>query len=149
MPVENKTEWGDAEWESDLRGGDMRKTLVLGILFFTLVSLTWGQAPAPVGVRGQDLLYACRDAKPDSYFGGLCNGMLYVSAVLIREQCPSAGATVEIKKKVVIRYLENHPEQLDQLDVLLIQKALVEAYSCSDKKGRGDTGNATGTPLGQ
>ena len=127
----------------------MKKTFVLGILVFTLVSLSWGQAPAPVGVRGQDLLYTCRDAKQDSYFDGLCNGMLYASSILIREQCLSSGATFEIEKKVVIRYLENHPEQLDQLDLLLIKKALVEAYPCSNKKERGDTSNATGTPMGQ
>jgi Ssp1 endopeptidase immunity protein Rap1a len=121
-----------------------KKTFVLGILVFTLVSLSWGQAPAPVGVRGLDLLYTCRDAKQDSYFHGLCNGMLYASSTLIREQCPSSGATFEIEKKVVISYLENHPEQLDQLDLLLIKKALVEAYPCSDKKVRDDTSNATG-----
>ncbi|HWY53893.1 MAG TPA: Rap1a/Tai family immunity protein [Terriglobales bacterium] len=122
------------------------KTFVLGILFFTLVNLTWGQAPAPVGVRGLDLLNTCRDAKQGSYFDGLCNGMLYASSVFIREQCRSSGATFETQKKVVIRYLENHPAELDQLDLLLIKKALVEAYPCSDKKVRGDTSNATGTP---
>jgi Ssp1 endopeptidase immunity protein Rap1a len=127
----------------------MKKTLALGILVFTLVSLSWGEAPAPVGVRGVDLLNTCRDAKQDSYFDGLCNGMLYASSVFIREQCLSSGATFETEKKVVIKYLENHPEQLDQLDLLLIKKALVEAYPCSDKKAGGETSNPTGTSPGQ
>jgi Rap1a immunity proteins len=127
----------------------MKKTFALGIWVFTLVSLSWGAAPAPVGVRGLDLLYTCRDAKQNSYFDGLCNGMLYASSVLVREQCLSSGATFETQKKVVIKYLENHPEQLDQLDLLLIKKALVEAYPCSDKKVRGDASVAAGTPQGQ
>lgn len=130
-------------------GETMKKTFALGILVFTLVSLSWGAAPAPVGVRGLDLLYTCRDAKQNSYFDGLCNGMLYASSVLVREQCLSSGATFETQKKVVIKYLETHSEQLDQLDLLLIKKALVEAYPCSDKKVRGDDSAATGTPQGQ
>jgi len=157
MPVQNKQS-GETHcpahkpWVGNLildGGRQMKKTFVLGILIFTLVSLSWGQAPAPVGVRGLDLLNTCRDAKQHSYFDGLCNGMLYASSVFIREQCLSSGVTFEAEKKVVIRYLENHPAELDQLDLLLIKKALVEAYPCSDKKVRGDTSNATGTPMGQ
>ena len=114
-----------------------------------LLLLTAPAAAHEAGVRDGTLLLAtCREdirsadgLAPPTFGGGLCLGFvtgvadmhaLYHTAYpeTIPLFCKPEGLKVEQAVRVVIRFLETHPEQLHFGAAVLITQALQEAFPC-------------------
>ena len=98
----------------------------------------WGQMPEP-GITGNTMLPRCREAaigKVDSWAGGYCVGALVGMAFAAagREICRPSGASPQQMAKVVVRFMEQHPERLHESFLALAATALFSAFPCS--KGR-------------
>jgi len=62
------------------------------------------------------------------YVAGLAEGLAAGEAI-----CPPEGANREQHTRLVLRYLQEHPEELHKHSGVLIVKALATAYSCKKK----------------
>jgi len=60
------------------------------------------------------------------YFSGLFDASDWIG----REACPPRGSEPQHWVRVVVAYLESHPEELHMSAASLAKRALVEAYPC-------------------
>jgi hypothetical protein len=61
---------------------------------------------------------------------GYCVGLI-TGASFMTPQCFSGGVTVNQEIRVVMKYLQDHPELLNQSGAGLVAKALTEAFPCN------------------
>ena len=120
--------------------------IVVALVAFAEVA-TFGQ---PDGTTGSGLLEQCElmlktmdmpiagPGSPtgfDAFKGGRCNGMVHATLQIVRSAsnwrtCVPEAVAVEQATRVVIRYLEEHPERLHESDVSLLIRALQDAFPC-------------------
>jgi Ssp1 endopeptidase immunity protein Rap1a len=116
---------------------------LLGALFIAaLVS-----APAQAGEKersvwtGNNLINACRESttgstKTSAFEQGICLGAVFGLMGAGRHMkpelsfCPPPNASVAQGTRVVVKYMEAHPEQLHSTLNVLIADALQEAWPC-------------------
>jgi hypothetical protein len=87
---------------------------------------------------GNDLLTKCRNFEKEkgsiqeAYDTGFCHAYIRGVADAIKNivMCTPSGVTYEQIWRVVIKYLQNHPEELHLSPNFLIQKALEKAFPC-------------------
>lgn len=86
------------------------------------------------GMTGQELLDNCTKG------GDFCTGYIWsnvdraaTDADSKKWICVPNGVTSEQGKKVVVKYLENHPEKLHWVAWGLAHNALLEAFPCSKR----------------
>ncbi|HYB10827.1 MAG TPA: Rap1a/Tai family immunity protein [Alphaproteobacteria bacterium] len=110
-------------------------------IFASLILVAGGHAHGAEFLTGKALLSLCEDKTPHGYNPGICIGYisgasdqldgLKGSALPDLNYClPSTASTGELRE-VVVNFLKQHPERLDQQASFLIFDALTRAYACA------------------
>lgn len=113
----------------------MKKLLI--IMLLVLAYRSWGQDGSQQDRHsGLALLEHCKDSA-SSFDQGICHGVVWAVWNLEGENgnlCSPDGTTQKMVMLVVEKYLNDHPEELDKSDYLLVRKALRKAYPCKRAK---------------
>ena len=115
----------------------MRHLLSRVLALVVTLSISMGSA----AWTGNDLQKYCAD-EDDGYTFNLCRGFIrgafdghnVVSAIYKKDDvfCLPEEVTVGQVAKVVLKYLENHPEMLHEMAVGVVYAALFRAFPCED-----------------
>ncbi len=119
----------------------MRTFLVLALLFSAaLSSAQKGNSPSAIVGTGADLSQKCSETPAarsieqgakDAYALGYCFGVLTTAAEILDSSgeihFPDGGSFVQIQK-IVMNYLNAHPEEWQKPASLLVKKALKQAW---------------------
>lgn len=136
------------------------RILALGIVLCSVLCTAQDNGVAKVGT-GSELLDTCtrvshvkatgnnleewmRDSSDVSTAFGACYGFIRAVKQLgeIGERtCPPEEVTYGQAQKIVIKYLNDHPETLHQSASVLVLKALSDAFPCPIKKPKSATGH--------
>lgn len=111
---------------------------ILVLIFIT--GTACAQSAAKGYTDGNDLREDCEAAITGQfgYGAGYCFGLIegYLQATpakALPTHCVPMGVTVEQLVKVIVKYLDQHPEKLHLTAFLLISQATHEAFPCSAK----------------
>jgi Rap1a immunity proteins len=115
-------------------------TKILSLCVFMLLAVGFGTAQDVS--TGNWLLTTCQiaaksiddpnveqthfEAFRDGYCKGIVQGIAYASA----QVCPAGNVTLGQEVRVVTKYLQDHPEELNQQSTRLVDKALAKAFPC-------------------
>jgi hypothetical protein len=112
------------------------KGIGMGFLFLLIAA----SATARVNSNfDNELLRDCTHPSPGSFTAGLCLGYLKGAAEMsrLREKLPQLppvcvpdAVTVGQLRNIVVRYLEEHPEELHYSSIVVLNNALAEAFPC-------------------
>lgn len=117
-------------------------------------------APSPgiAGLKGRDLLESCKgaityfekDSLPSdtvsrdtaelgsiciSYISGILDTLIFDNTVLkIRLFCIPKDITSDQAIRVIVKYLEDHPEQLNDPAIILVLTAFKTYFPCNNQK---------------
>jgi hypothetical protein len=69
----------------------------------------------------------------DAYRDGYCSGLVAGVSSASPRVCPDDGVTGGQQIRVVLKYLQDHPEELHLDDALLVDRALAKAFPCPKK----------------
>jgi len=69
----------------------------------------------------------------EAYRDGLCRGLIHGISDVSPKVCAGEDVTYGQEVRVVFKYLQDHPEELDQKSSRLVEKALAKAFPCSKK----------------
>lgn len=119
------------------------RILRFGVLFFCVfaVGSSGGQSPKDA-ITGNGLLGSCqihvksmedrsyKENTFEAYRDGYCSGLVYGVSSASPDICPSEGVTGGQQVRVVLKYLQDHPEELHLDDALLAERALAKAFPC-------------------
>ncbi len=120
----------------------MKKTYLqslMVILFILTVSM-----PVQAGMTGNDLLRRCQGQSEnaaikimnDTFCLGFIAGYTDALRTNLRNSetvCMPNQAEWEQRKKVVVKYMNEHPEKLHEYYEVLIMEAIEEAFPCDGK----------------
>lgn len=129
----------------------MKKTSILGafcaIAFFSLVfSTRRGSSASQEATTGEGLLGSCQISVRDmddrnhkenafeAYREGYCDGLVYGISNASPRVCPDKEVTNGQSVRVVLKYLQDHPEELHLDNAVLVERALALAFPCGDKR---------------
>ena len=108
------------------------------IVLTTAILVTFNSQSNSASYTGSALLELCSGVEGDGVNMGICFG--YISAIVDLSKCGQnvfgysskmpSGATVGQITKVVVKYLNDHPQQLHYTAVSMIAAALHEAFPC-------------------
>ena len=104
--------FGTRGWAQDLNSGN-------GLLVSCQTSIRQMDNP------GMTLSFS--EGLYDGYCTGIVTGVTAASPLV----CPGKGATVGQEIRVVVKFLQDHPEKLNLRNTDLIEQALSEAFPCS------------------
>jgi hypothetical protein len=117
------------------------KALIPGFLLAALVPSLGSAAPT-----GNDLLKECRAADNPSdaleegealscvqYIGGVADAFAYLEPT---RYCPPDYVTRDQTRRIVVKWLNAHPEKLHHDAAVLTLEALVNTFPCSKGKGK-------------
>ena len=93
---------------------------------------------------GNTLAERCSQGLTNDYNGGFCVGFIAGTVVQAQNRfnpatgtkmgpsliCMPKDVTYEQMRKILMRYLDNHPEELNKSGVWLLLKSLQDAYPC-------------------
>jgi hypothetical protein len=101
-------------------------------LFVLLSPASFGAADIDSGNHLLPFCKALLDGRPHGAMAGFCAGVIETLISLKDEDlfCTPAGSTREQSQRVVVRYLENHPDQLHLDFKQLALSALQQAWPC-------------------
>ncbi len=112
----------------------MKRACLLVVLFLVAIQ--------PTDVGGQDLaardgnalLHFCAMALEPNAAGdgraGVCIGMVAAVSDLADDACLPRDRSTGLMIFVVMNYLSEHPEELNERDTMLILRALQDAFPC-------------------
>jgi Rap1a immunity proteins len=88
---------------------------------------------SPSTQTGNDLANLCSlGDKPDGHFeSGLCAGFIIGVSVSIDDVCRPDNATNGQVIKIARKYLDDHPEELNQSAQSLVHHSLIKAFPCT------------------
>jgi hypothetical protein len=66
----------------------------------------------------------------ESFRDGYCQGLILGVSAASPHVCPGENVTHGQEVRVVAKYLQDHPEELDKAGNTLVEKALVKAFPC-------------------
>ena len=69
----------------------------------------------------------------DAWRDGYCSGIVQGVSNASPHVCPDAEVTVGQEKRVVLKFLQDHPEELHLDNAELIERALARAFPCKNK----------------
>jgi hypothetical protein len=108
-----------------------------------LFSVGLHSAPSPQDVTsGNFLLVSCQlvvkktDDKTvsqdnfESFRDGYCRGIIEGVADTSPNVCPIKGSTYGQDARIVVKYLQDHPEELHLANTALVEKALAKVFPC-------------------
>jgi hypothetical protein len=123
-------------------------TRTLGLCVVILLALSVGSSggsPAPQGeatTTGNWLLVSCQlslktvedhtfnENEFESFRDGYCRGIVEGVSSASPKVCPADNATYGQEVRVVVKYLQDHPEELHLRNTTLVEKALAKAFPC-------------------
>lgn len=123
----------------------MTRTLGLFVfLFFAFcVGSSGGSAsPKEEVTRGNWLLGSCQltvksmddpslsENTLEAYRDGFCRGLIDGVSHASPKVCPNEEVTHGQETRVVLKYLQDHPEELHLVNAVLVDKALSKAFPC-------------------
>jgi hypothetical protein len=94
-----------------------------------VMSGNWLLVSCQVSVRSMDDT-ASRGNTLDSYREGFCNGLVEGVSDASSKVCRKEEVTNGQELRVVLKYLQDHPEELHLRNSALVEKALVKAFPC-------------------
>ena len=119
----------------------MKRTCLLVVVLLNFTEPSAGQEPS--ATTGNTLIESCQiyvDSLPDpvssNFLGGYCLGLVHgvsdVAQVLGSPPlvCYPSGGTNSQLVRVVVKFLNDHPEALHKPDTVLVLEALNDAYPC-------------------
>ena len=83
-------------------------------------------------MRRASLADACKDwdeTSAASYSAGYCLGFIKGVDSEI-ETCEGDNVTLGQLVKVTVKYMDDHPEELDQIAATVVRRALIRAFPC-------------------
>jgi len=118
-------------------------TKILGVCVFVFAALA--VCTPKDATRGEWLLTSCQlavkateDSTPinkiaplESFQVGYCDGLIHGIVGVSPRVCAGKYVTQQQAIRVVLKYLQDHPEELDQKGTTLAEKALAKAFPCS------------------
>jgi len=122
----------------------MFRTLGFCVLFLLVFPVGSGSSPSPQEdyTSGSWLLVSCElavrsdDDKAfqennfESYRNGFCRGIVDGVSDVSPKVCQPQGSTYGQYHRVVLKYLQDHPEELHLRNSELVEKALAKAFPC-------------------
>lgn len=114
-------------------------TKILGLCVFFLFAVT---TLTPQDMSGDSLLNSCElvvkkmdnphhsENSFESYRDGYCRGMVEGVSDTSPKICPGGNVTFGQEFRVVVKYLQDHPEELHLPNTALVEKALAKAFPC-------------------
>jgi hypothetical protein len=108
------------------------KACVLALISFWMV-LGNASAQTESGSTANYLADSCKDwdtTKAGSYDSGYCLGFIKGVDSEI-DVCERKNVTVGQVVKVALKYMDDHPEELDQPASTVVRRALEKAFPCS------------------
>jgi len=72
----------------------------------------------------------------EAWRDGYCTGIVQGVSNASPHVCPDAEVTVAQEKRVLLKYLQDHPEELHLENAVLIERALSKAFPCKDDSAR-------------
>ncbi len=67
----------------------------------------------------------------ESWRDGYCTGLVYGISKASPYVCPDDEVTTGQETRVVLRYLQEHPEELHLDNAVLVERALAKAFPCA------------------
>lgn len=106
----------------------------LFVLFFIFLSTGFASAQATINSDGSGNALSAHCKGYDTihegiYNSGFCLGFIEGVSSLV-EDCEGPNVTLGQEIKVVLKYMDDHPEQLDQNAATLVRRALMNAFPC-------------------
>ena len=112
----------------------MKRACLLVVLFLVAIQLTDLGGQDLAARDGSALLHLCAVALEPNGAGdgraGVCIGMVAAVSDLADDACLPSDRSTGPMILVVMNYLSEHPEELDERDTTLILKALQDAFPC-------------------
>ena len=108
----------------------------------TVSSNSMAHSPDEDVTSGNWLLVSCQlsaramddstveQTKFDSYRVGICNGLVEGVGDVSPRVCRDSSVTYGQQLRVVVKYLQDHPEELHLRNTALVEKALAKAFPC-------------------
>lgn len=118
----------------------MRSSLIVIFVLYA-ASIAVGQGDKP-RQDGNELLLSCQSVvdsmsdgslKGNAYDRGFCVGLVEGIAYASSTVCVPKGVTIGQEVRVVAKYLNDHPEQLNHDERILTDAALSNAFPCKKK----------------
>lgn len=122
------------------------RIICLCVLFFCAFAVgSSSQSPQNDAVTGNGLLGSCQihvksmenraynETPFEAYRDGYCSGLVAGVSSASPRVCPDAGVTIGQQIRVVLKYLQDHPEELHLDDAVLVDRALTKAFPCPKK----------------
>jgi Rap1a immunity proteins len=107
-------------------------------LFSLLSSATAFGAQDNKAVSGNSLLEGCQaavnEASSRQFQQGYCLGVIFTVGEMSPNVCPGNEVTALQSLRVVVKYMENHPESLHESFRALAIRALSAAFPCKQHK---------------
>jgi len=117
--------------------------LCVAIIAFSVGSSSGSPTPQEEDYRGGSwLLVSCQATlkQPDdpsshqnlyeAYRDGFCRGIVEGVSNASPKVCPEDNATYGQEVRVVVKYLQDHPEELHLRNSTLVEKALAKVFPC-------------------
>ena len=95
-----------------------------------VTSGTWLQGSCQITVKATDDR-TFQENDLESFRDGFCRGMIEGVSSASSRVCPESRDLVQ-EVRIVLKYLQDHPEELNQRNTTLIDKALSRAFPCDD-----------------
>ena len=93
---------------------------------------TWLQGSCQITVKAADDR-TFQENDLESFRDGFCRGMIEGVSSASPRVCPDSDSRYSVQEvRIVLKYLEDHPEELNQRNTTLIDKALSRAFPCHD-----------------
>jgi hypothetical protein len=119
-------------------------TRTLGLCFVFLVSAVHlnGGSPQEEVTSGNWLLVSCqvtvktvddptfKENDYESFRDGFCRGIVEGVSDASPKVCPPKDSTYGQSDRVVVKYLQDHPEELHMKNSTLVETALAKAFPC-------------------
>jgi hypothetical protein len=117
-------------------------TKILSACVFVFVAVAVCSPQVDNVTRGNWLLTSCQfSAKSiddpnfnenglEDFRDGYCRGLVQGVSDASPRVCPGENVTHGQQVRVVVKYLQDHPEELDKLGSTLVDKALAKGFPC-------------------
>ena len=114
------------------------KTLIALAVLFTAASALGQTTNTDSRSNGNDLLLTCTENSKrmdgmshDDFASGYCLGFVQGASLSSSDICVPQDVTAGQGTRVVLKYLQDHPEQLHENSATLVRRALKKAFPCS------------------
>ena len=122
----------------------MRTLSLCVVIVLASAVVSSGRSPAPEEdvQRGNWLLVSCQltvrhmddtSGHEDIYESdrnGVCSGLVEGVSDISPKVCPPEHTSYGQEARVVVKYLQDHPEELNLRDTVLVERALERAFPC-------------------